>query len=417
MVVFCLLYRPARVNSILKTRGNECRCYSSWRAASRSACAFWLLSEMPHRKSSAPMASNSEELVNTSSVKVADPNAVEATSLRLHAPESIEHRRRRAAPDESPKAQVGGAACYHARGIEFEQSVQDANCACEGAITRARKRRLSSAPSSEWQLVHATAGAEPCASAAQSFDIGVLLPSNYLRFAQDCASETGVYSLDDNSVSFETVGILATGRIVKMRVDSLQKADLPTRTDVVALAESISRACSECRCSSDAAAEETVARSFLSRIQAFGTLNCPTFESIFDQICAVCFNHQLEDSLRAVFLQALHCICSFKSFQTRFVSGRGQLALISLLHSCRSCLSADLALNCINAITANGSNSSKLACPELIEALLSAVDMHVSAAPKVNALLERWYRLCSLPFCCTSRHIFHTLTLCGVGCN
>jgi hypothetical protein len=276
-------------------------------------------------------------------------------------------------------------------------------------MTRARKRRLSSAPSNDWQLVHATAGPEP--SAAQSFGIGVVLPSNYTRFAQDCTSETGVDSMDDSSLSVETVGLLASGRIVKMRVDSLQKADVPTRTDAVALAESISRACSECRCSSDAAAEETVARSFLSRIQAFGVLNFPTFESIFDQICAVCFNHQLEDSLRAVFLQAFHCICSFKSFQTRILSGRGPLALISLLHSCRSCLTADLVLNCINAITANKSNSSKLACPELIEALLSAVDMHVSAAPKVNALLERWYRLCSLPCCCTTSRLPHPHTL------
>ena len=90
-------------------------------------------------------------------------------------------------------------------------------------------------------------------------------------------------------------------------------------------------------------------------------------------------------------MQSLRCVCGFKSFQARFATGRGILALISLLHSCRSCLSADLALNCIIALMENKNNSYQLVSPEIIEALFSLVDMHVSAASKAFTILERWY--------------------------
>ena len=132
-----------------------------------------------------------------------------------------------------------------------------------------------------------------------------------------------------------------------------------------------------------------MARNFVSKLEVCGVLAFPTFESIFDRICLMCFNIQLEESDRAKFLQALHCVCSFKGFQARFLAGRGLLALVSVCFACQSCLSADLALNCIIAISA-AQNAAKLASPEMMEALLSMVDTHVSAAPKVAAIVEKW---------------------------
>ena len=306
-----------------------------------------------------------------------------------------EHRRPRESSDDPSESHGGAVACYHARGVELELSIQVASCDCEGTMTRARKRRLSDSPLCDWQLVRCHLNPDPEFGRLESPSCdGIVLPANYLRFAQNFGQDFGIVSADGSGRSVVAVGLLLTGRIMIVHAACLQKVVTALEFDVVAFAEMISRACCACRkCSDDDSAEETVARNFVSEIQVRrvdGALSCPTFESIFDRICAVSFNHQVEDHQRAPFLRALHCICSFKNFQTRFVSRRGQLALISLLQSCQSCTCADLALNCVHAVSGNKAAAAKLICPALIEALLSLVEQHNAVASKACAILEQW---------------------------
>ena len=306
--------------------------------------------------------------------------------------DSNEHRRLRESADDLTELPGGGAACYHARGVELEISIQSANCDCEGAMTRARKRRLSDSPICDWQFVYASPDAESCALSSHSASVGVVLPASYLQFAESFRSKSEAIDADGSGRYLVAVGMLLSGRIIKARVDSLLKAPAPVQFDVVAFADNVSRACSECHlCGANDPTEETAARNFVSKMQVDGgVLSCPTFESIFDRLCTVCFNHTLRDCHRASFLRALHCVCSFKSFQARFATRRGQLALMSLLHSCRSCLCADLALNCVLAISKN-KTSACLVCPAIVGALFCLVDSHVSAASKLCSLLELWY--------------------------
>lgn len=305
--------------------------------------------------------------------------------------DSSEHRRPREPTDDLTELPGGGAACYHARGVELEISIQSANCDCEGTMTRARKRRLSDSPICDWQFVYAGPAAESCALTSQSASVGVVLPASYLRSAESFPLKSEVIAANGSGRNLVAVGMLLSGRIVQARVDSLLKAPAPMQFDVVAFADNVSRACSECHhCGANDPTEETAARNFVSKMQVDGVLSCSTFETIFDRICTVCFNHSLQDSHRASFLQALHCVCSFKSFQARFATRRGQLALMSLLHSCRSCLCADLVLNCMLAISKHKSSAS-LVCPGIVGALFFLVDLHVSAASKLCSLLELWY--------------------------
>ncbi len=311
-------------------------------------------------------------------------------------PASGEQNRSRRPLDEAldTRSLGSGSACSHARGAPLEASPHNPNCACDGVIARRYKRQFVEPEASvrEWQLVRVcSASASDCSS-----HHGIVLSSNYLPFALSSNSETEVtevFSTSDSSRRTLAIGLLMSGRITPVRSDSLsQVSTTSTRFDVASFSHAITRACSNCHHGSNPdISEETKARNFISKMQSCGCSARPTFESIFDCICTVCFDHGLEDSCRASFLQALRCVCSFKSFQTRFMTGRGALVLISLLHSCRSCLSADLALNCIAAIMANAAFSTcDLLCPQLIEALRSLIDRHVSTASKTNAILEQW---------------------------
>lgn len=309
-----------------------------------------------------------------------------------HEPHSGEHRRPRDSGDDLSELQGGEGACFHARGIELELSDQNASCDCEGAMTRARKRRLSDSPMSDWQLVHVIVSPDHESSrSANCSRLGIVLPANYLRFAQNFGQDFGTSPANSCGRSVVVVGLLCSGRIIITRAACLLKATATLEFDVVAFADMTLRACSECHsCSHVDAAEETAARDFVSKMQVGGALACPTFESIFDRICAVCFNHQVEENPRSSFLRALHCICSFSSFQARFVTKRGQLALVSLMQSCQSCLCAELVLNCVNAMSENKTIAAKVICPELVEALFSLVEAHNSAAAKACAVLEQW---------------------------
>jgi hypothetical protein len=338
-------------------------------------------------------AEPSEVPINLTALKIEEASSPQSVAQKL---DSGEHRRPRDSSDDVSELQGGAAACYHARGLQLEMSIQSASCDCEGTMTRARKRRLSNSPICDWQLVHASAShnLEPGSPANRSpaSSLGIVLPAAYFRFAQNLGADFGIDQACGSNRSVVVVGLLLTGRIVISRTAFLQKCATTMDFDAVAFSEMISRACSECHSCSDEddSGAETVARKFISKMRVGGALSCTTFESIFDRICTVCFSHHVEEVDRTTFLGALHCICSFKSFQTRFVTRRGQLALISLLQSCQSCLSAHLALNCINAISENKTIVSKLICHELIEALFSLVETHNSAASKVCAVLERW---------------------------
>ena len=322
---------------------------------------------------------SSEEPLNSSDLKVPGGNAPAESGVGRS-----EHRRPRETVEELPEALGGGAACNHARKIELNLSIQNANCACEGHVTRALKRQCHDSASRirAWQLVSST---DHGTTSCQSSTLGIVLSSNYVCFADNSCSEIG-------SSPVAAVGMLITGRIVATCMDSLQTVDASSmHFDVAAFSEMILQACADChRDDTNDVSEENLARNFVSKVQVCGGLSCPTFESIFDRICSVCFDHQLEDSRRALFLQALRCVCSFKSFQSRFVCGRGPLALISLLHSCQSCLCADLALNCITAIMSSKANAATMFCPGLVEALLCLVDTHASSASKACAIFELW---------------------------
>jgi hypothetical protein len=283
---------------------------------------------------------------------------------------------------------AGGSACSHSRGVALQASLQDPDCGCEDAMTRDRKRRFFDSESliREWTLVRVCYGPEFNSSS----DSGIVLSSNYLRFAPSSNSEAEVVSTSSRGIV--AIGLLMSGRIIQVRTDSLlEPSAVSPQFHVAAFTDAIARACSDChhRDSADAS-EETMARIFVSKMQICGFSARPTFERVFDCIGAVCLNHELEETCRVPFVQALRCACSFKSFQARFVTDKGVLVLVSLLHSCRSCLSADLALNCIAAIMANAAAAAHLVCPQIIEALLSLIDRHVSTASKANTIIEQW---------------------------
>ena len=326
-----------------------------------------------------------------------DPLEANVTSLKISGtaddaapdsqPENHVHPRE-ANVDQMSEVPRGSAACYHSRGVECElPSAQKASCECaqdgEGAVTRSRKRRMSHAIS-DWDLVRTNFQLGSGSSSHKSDHLGIVLPSRFLRFCTGSAS----LQAGDDATQIVVVGMIQSGRIIAARIQSLEKATSRMQSDDRAFAQMISQACAECHSQCEGS-EETMARNFVSKLEVCGVLAFPTFESIFDRICLMCFNIQLEESDRAKFLQALHCVCSFKGFQARFLAGRGLLALVSVCFACQSCLSADLALNCIIAISA-AQNAAKLASPEMMEALLSMVDTHVSAAPKVAAIVEKW---------------------------
>lgn len=324
---------------------------------------------------------SSEEALTSSGLKIPIRNAPADSGVGRS-----EHRRPRGTVEELPEPLGGGAACSHATKFDLKISNQNANCACEDHATRSRKRLRhdSASRTGAWQLV-VSSSTDHGATSCQSSTLGIVLSNNYVCYADNSCSEIG-------SSSIAAVGLLLTGRIVATCIESLQHVDaISMQFDVAAFSEMISQACADChRDDTHDLSEETLARNFVSKVEVCGGLSCPTFESIFDRICSVCFDHQLEESRRASFLQSLRCVCSFKSFQSRFVCGRGRLALISLLHSCQSCLCADLALHCVSAIISNKVNAATMFCPALVEALLCVVDTHVSSASKACAILELW---------------------------
>lgn len=330
----------------------------------------------------------SDQQRGTGSLKMLEDGVAEMPD-ECHGPIFGKHSRSLRPLDEALETHSlgGGSACSHSRGVALQASLQDPYCGCEDALTSDRKRRFFDSESliREWKLVRVCYGPEFNSSS----DAGIILSSNYLRFAPSSNSEAEVVSTSSRGVV--AIGLLMSGRIIQMRTDSLLKPSaVSPQFHVAAFTDAIARACSDChhRDSADAS-EETMTRIFVSKMQICGFSARPTFERVFDCIGAVCLNHELEETCRVPFVQALRCVCSFKSFQARFVTNRGVLVLVSLLHSCRSCLSADLALNCI-ASMANAAAAAHLVCPQLIEALLSLIDRHVSTASKANTILEQW---------------------------
>ena len=325
----------------------------------------------------------SEVQSNVTSFKIPGRSNDEALDTQTE-----EHRRpKEANVDEMSEAPGGSAACCHSRAAAVDcelPSFENANCECEAVMTRSRKRRISSEQIADWELVHTIPQLGSDSSSHQSADLGIVLPNRFLRFCTD----SGNLQVNVDSSAVLPVGLIKSGRIIHASIRSLRKATTRAQSDDGAFAQMISQACADCHAQCDAS-EEMLARDFVSKVEVCGALSCPTFESIFDRICLICYNIQLEESDRARFLHALHCVCSFKGFQARFLTGRGLLALISLLFACQSCLCADLALNCVISISAT-QNAAMLVIPEMIEALLSLVDTHVSAAAKVAIIFEKW---------------------------
>lgn len=297
--------------------------------------------------------------------------------------------------EEMPEAPAGETACVHAGGSALEFSVQKMNCECEDVMKIARQNRMSASFASDWQLVRVVQFS-PCVRSHGS-DIGIVLPSNFRQFVLDFNSAIVGAECHDGSGSITAVGMIQSGRITVAPLDSLEiststTASSPTHLDVAVFARMISEACAECHsCDNNNLMSKEITRKFVSAMRVCEEVTFPDLESIFAHICVVCFNHRLDDSQRVLFLQAIRCVCNFQSFKARFLTGRGILALISMLHSCQSCASAELALDCIiSIVTISAPNVSKLCRPIIVEALLSCVDNHVSAASKVITIFEKW---------------------------
>jgi hypothetical protein len=291
------------------------------------------------------------------------------------------------------EASVGGAACVHAGAEVLELSAEKLQCECQGADVG--QRLISELHVSDWQLVCTFQGTELVPSTEN--EIGIVLPSSYRHFALNFRSATGSTPSNDDSESIAVLGLLQSGRIILAPFDSLKQsqkmfAKLSKQIHVVEFASMISESCAEChRCSHDNLTSEEMTQNFVSRMQKCDKMLFADFESIFIRICEVCFDHRLEESHRSFFLQAFRCVCNFKSFKARFMTGKGRLALVSLLHSCQSCMSAELALECIYILLGpRSAQETDAICPIVIEAMLSLVRTHVASASKFITTLEQW---------------------------
>jgi hypothetical protein len=328
------------------------------------------------------------------------PNALknyggDSAASASHNPHTDELKHPRKTFEEIAEAPAGETACVHAGGSALEFSVQKMNCECEDVMKIARQNRMSASFASDWQLVRVVQDSPSVGSHVG--DIGIVLPSNFLQFVSDFNSAMGGAQCHDGIGSITAVGLIHSGRMTVVPLHSLEiptstSASSPVHLDVVVFARMISESCAECHsCDNNNLMGKEITRKFVATMRVCDEVTFPDFESIFAHICVVCFNHRLDDSQRVLFLQAIRCICNFQSFKARFLTGRGILALISMLHSCQSCASAELALDCMISILTNSApNVSKLCRPIIVEVLLSCVDNHVSAASKVITIFEKW---------------------------
>lgn len=351
--------------------------------------------------------SGSDQTAELSDIDDLKNNDVERDAAALCGPQPDQFGCPRQSLDEVSEMSAEGAACVHTGGVALETSDQKLHCKCEGVVTSGREHRDCDSPIYDWQLVHVVEGIEDIPS--HGSDIGIVLPNNYRRFAP--RSISAAEGTESNDGSIAVVGLLQSGRIVLATFDSLKRsrlvlADIIKQHDVAKFTRTISEACADCHQRADNhVTGELKARNFVSRMHECDEVPRPNFETIFCRICDVCFNHHLEESQRCLFLQAFRCVCNFKSFQARFVTGRGILALTSLLHSCQSCMSAELVLECISVLVPHSAQetiTARLICPIVMESLLDLVDVHASAVSKVITILEQW--------CCRSARVNFVMT-------